>query len=217
MEKLPKCYGAYSCADATKCEYAAYCADAGDPKNISWRPNLSFDEYPVMLERMVSEQGADNEGSDLSKLFGELIVALDCDNAGLMWDFLSCMSALSKEHPITYAVVRMKVLYPLDSYRDLGTKLGMSHQSVANHLDRSAELIPSLKAAVKPSDRCQPPAKEVVRIRCAGNKVRLELADGTILLEAGQTLRNGHTLTAVVTALNQQHWVKRDAFLEAVQ
>jgi len=218
MEKTPECYGTYGTSSCDSCEFAEWCVDAGDPPSLQERGNhRSFDTY---LEGFEGFEGVIptglTEGSDLSKLFGELVYALDGDNAELLWDFLSTMSALSKEHPRVYRVVRVRMLYPKATYQELADQLGLTRQAVDNHLKHCADLVPQLKAAMPgPKSRLSTTAGPF-KIRCASGFISL-YANDVVVLKAKQDGMNSVTMPALVASLNNMHWRKRDALLEEVK
>jgi len=219
MEKTPDCYGTYGTSSCTECECAEWCIDAGDPPALensgnyrSFHSNLEgFDGF----DGVIKSTGM-SEGSDLSKLFGELIYALDGDNAELLWDFLSTMSALSKEHPRVYRVVRVRMLYPKATYQELADQLGLTRQAVDNHLKHCAELVPQLKAAMPgPKSRLSTSAGPF-KIRCASGYINL-YANDEVVLKAKYSDMNSVSMPALVASLNNMHWRKRDALLEEVK
>jgi hypothetical protein len=212
----PTCYGRYGTGDCEACPQAEWCVDAGDPPAFQERTN--FRSYAVNFEGFdtfdtVSEI---SEGGELSKLLGELIYALDTDNADLLWDFLATMSALSKEHPCIYKVVRVRVLYPKETYQALADRLGITRQAVDLHLKRCVELMPALKAAMpSPRQRLSKAELGPFSIKCASGSINL-LAAGVAIMQMRQSEDNDKSAPLVVKALNNMHWRKRDALLEEV-
>ena len=213
MEKTPECYGTYGTSSCEACEFAEWCVDAGDPPALENSGDYRAFHSDLEVFDGVSSLDA---SSDLSKLLGELIFALDGDRADLLWYFLATMSALSKEHPRIYRVIRMRVLYPGATYQELADKLDLTRQAVDNHLKHCVELIPQIKAVMPgPKTRL---SKSVgpFKIRCASGKIRL-YAEDAVVATLAQDDMNSKAAPLLVVALNNMHWRKRDALLEEVK
>ena len=217
MEKTPDCYGEYGTSSCEECECAEWCIDAGDPPISENRGDgrsfaKNFEGFDALDNGPLV-----GEGSDLSKLLSELIFALDTDNAGLLWDFLATMSALSRTYPSTYRVARMRVLHPSATYQALGDELGLTRQAVEIQLKRCAELVPILKSTLPPPKERLSKSGDAFKIRCSSGFISLFAGDTTsACLKFKQDETNSRTAPLLASALNNMHWRKRDALLEEV-
>jgi hypothetical protein len=201
MKDLPECYGAQTketpCAD---CWAKKWCDEAGDPPLLRSRGDFSRDASPTMIERFATHPELDVNRS-LSKLLTEFFHEVEQPQAEALWDFLSAMSALSKEHPETYNVVRLRILNPSHSYAKLGGMCDLSKVMVLKHLNKAVELINSLKATM-PANKFDCHAEKILYVRCEGNMICVRRTDtGEVVLQAPHTLENGHGVEAMVRAL----------------
>ncbi len=213
MEKTPDCYGTYGTSSCEECEFAEWCIDACDPLPLEDRG--AYRAFHKNTEGVLG--GFEMGSSDLSKLLGELIYALDTDNAGLLWDFLATMSALSKEHPRVYRVVRLRVLHPGATYQELADELDITRQAVEKRLKHSVELVPMLRKTMPgPKSRLSQSKEEPFTLRCSSGFISLYAGTTVACLKCEQNATNSRTAPLLASALNNMHWRKRDALMEEV-
>jgi len=211
-----ECYGNYGKkSHCQQCECAEWCKDAADPPLLRDYGAMSplFESMEDKFDFIDEKPG----GSGLSKLLGELIYELDKDNAELLWDFLATMSALSKEKPNSYRVVRVRILYPGETYDQLASRLGTTKSEVCNHLKAVADMIPELRASIGiPSKRLSKGKRTTFEIKCSGNKIRV-LCEGGDMLEMPMTMDNATHAPLVVEALNNLHWRRLEALTDKLK
>ena len=211
---VPECYGAHGSGDCASCEWQEWCKDAADPPITDMRYEFCTEDEAAAMG--LSYLAPVAEGSDLCKLLGELIYELDTEQADNLWEFLSLMSALSKDHPGMYRVVRMKILHPLETYESLGEMLGCTRQMVEMHLSSAVEYIPELKSAfMSPRSKLKRNKVESVKLRCSGGNI-LILVNGVVVLRMPHNETNAKHAPRVVTVLNNMHWKRLDAFIKEV-
>ena len=211
--QTPDCYSKYGAGDCGNCQYAEWCADSADLPLLE--ESGRFWPYEPSLDGWYKLTGDENKTkSRLGSLLGELLFELDCDRADLLWDFLGTMSALSREKPATYRVVRLRILMPDATYQELADELGMHRQGVEMHLQKCAELIPDIRVGlVNPNKKLRTNKETRFSMRCSGNSVKVFLDDAEIL-NMPLDGENSKTAPHMVDALNNIHWRRREALIE---